>query len=67
MQLLRITAAAALVLSLGCDTTPDDPLGHYAYVQPVRDLLPLFAAWDRSLQLPETTPTRITLARRVSE
>jgi hypothetical protein len=49
MKLPRITAACGLVLALGCETTPDDPLGHYGYVEPVRDLLPLFAAWDTSL------------------
>lgn len=50
MKLPRIIAASGLVLALGCDeTTPDDPLGHYGYVEPVRDLMPLFAAWDSSL------------------
>ena len=36
-----------LALALGCDTTPDDPLGHYAYAPPLRDLLPMFAGWER--------------------
>lgn len=67
MKRIRILAACCLVSSLGCDTTPDDPLGHYTYVEPVRDLLPLFAAWDTSLRTEDASPERVALARHVSE
>jgi hypothetical protein len=51
MTRLRRLLPCCLALLLGCDTTPDDPLGHYAYTEPLRDLRPLFAAWDRHLDV----------------
>jgi hypothetical protein len=62
MTPLRRLFPSCVALLLGCDdTTPDDPLGHYAYAEPVRELLPMFAAWDASepvVHVPVRTSSR---------
>lgn len=46
MQLLRILLVGGLAATAACETSPDDPLGHYAYADPVHELRPLFARWE---------------------
>jgi hypothetical protein len=53
MKFLRILFASSLLAAAACDTTPDDPLGHYSYATPLHDLLPLFASWDEPWQCAE--------------